>query len=279
MNDMDKNTFVSDEGLYDDPLFCTFVELLHAFIDTESISPRLVWSDSLDCLQRLSKSKRPDLLVPDLVNELCLEYPSGNAVTLVLICTVYMICCQDKVNNPLWEAAKRIAATVTGHPLLDAVLKYQRVAEEREEQNGRFIPADIYTNPSAFCLEDTPPVSYGKMIPSIPEDLHSCVADKSRFGEFCHIIRNKICPFIQSEEGTAQMWTVVMMVSKEQGYISNRCKTKRFAQLIAAICPEAGSASKIDQNMQKYNKIKDEKENDLSAIRSRFPAAIEKSGD
>lgn len=267
MNKSDLRDKVLDEDFYDDPLFCTFVGVLNTFMETESVSPRLVWSESLNCLHRLSESKRPDLLVPGLVNELCVEYPSGNAAALILICTVYMICCQDKVNNPLWESAKRIAATVSGHPLLDAVLKYQRIAEEQEEQNGSFIPTEIYSKLSDSHLEDNTTVRYGI---EIPEDLLSCIADKSRVDEFCWVIRNKIFPFIQSEEGTAQMWTVVMMVSKELGYISNRCKTKRFAQLIATICPEAGSASKIDQNMQKYNKILNEKENDLRTIRSRF---------
>ena len=153
---------------------------------------------------------------------------------------------------------------------MDAVFHYQRLAEEREEQNGKIIPYDLYSELSSHCLEDDHSFKYGHEEFKIPDGLISCIADKSRFDEYCQIIRTKILPFIQSEEGTAQLWKVVMEVSKELGYVCSRCRTNRFAQLMAVICPEAGSATKIDQNMQKYNKIKDEKENDLVAIRSRF---------
>ena len=204
----------------------------------------------MECYRRLSESKRPDLLVSGLVDRLCANNPSGDDPFLILISVVFI--------------------TVVGHPLLATVLKYQRSAEDREERNGNTIPPDLFSYSSSDRLEDDHSFRYGNDVPQIPDDLLSCIADRSRSDEYCQIIRTKILPFIKSEEGTAQLWKVVMEVSKELGYVSSRCRTNRFAQLMAVICPEAGSATKIDQNMQKYNKIKDEKENDLRAIRSRF---------
>lgn len=270
MKNYEKGTLVPEEDLQNDPLYRTFVELLYSFRSQNSASPQTIWSEALNCYHQLSESERPDLQVSGLVDKLCNEYPSDETSFLILICTVFMICCQEVTDELLREAAKKIAATVVGHPLLEAVLKYQRLAEDREEQNGIVIPSDLFSNISSHRLEDDHSFSYGNEVPQIPDDLISCIADKRRFGEYCQIIWNKILPFIQSEEGTAQMWKIVMEVSKELGYVSSRCRTRRFAQLIEAICPGAGSSTKIDQNMQKYNRIKTEKENDLMAIRSRF---------
>lgn len=261
---------LSEEDLYDDPLYCSFAEILHSFGGNVSVSASEIWIEAMECYRRLSESKRPDLLVSGLVDRLCANNPSGDDPFLILISVVFMICCRDETEPLLREAGKKIAATVVGHPLLATVLKYQRSAEDREERNGNTIPPDLFSYSSSDRLEDDHSFRYGNDVPQIPDDLLSCIADKSRLDEFCQIIRDKTLPFIQSEEGSAQMWKIVMDVSKELGYVSSRCRTKRFSQLIAALCPEAGSSTKIDYNMQKYNKIKDEKENDLVAIRSRF---------
>lgn len=183
---------------------------------------------------------------------------------------MYMIGCQDKEDNPLWETGKRIGAVVGKHPLRLEMERYQRIAEEREEDNGNPIPNRPYLETQLNQLEENHPTEYGCMRNRLPTELLSCIADLTRFDEYCQIIRNNILPFIKSEEGTAQMWKVVLSVSQELRYISSKCKTNRFAQLIATICPEAGTSAKIDQNMQKYNRIKLEKENDIYAIRSRF---------
>ena len=61
-----------------------------------------------------------------------------------------------------------------------------------------------------------------------------------------------------------------MEVSKEKNYIARNCRRNKFARIVAAICPEAGDAKKIDQNMQKYSEINPTKANDLASIRARF---------
>ena len=270
MKNFEKCNQTQEDDFRNDPLYLTFSELLYSFRDLNSSSPQTIWSEALDCYHQLSENERPDIEVSGLVDKLCNECSSDETRFLILICTLFMLCCQKDTDGLLREAAKKIAATVVGHPLLEAVLKYQRLAEEREEQNGKTIPYDLYSNLSSHHLEDDHSIRYGHEVFQIPDGLISCIADESRLDEYCFIIRTKILPFIQSEEGTAQMWKVVMQVSKELGYVSSRCRTNRFAQLIEAICPEAGSSTKIDQNMQKYNKVLREKENDHVVIRSRF---------
>lgn len=270
MRNADSDTGTTEDLLFEDPLYCTFAELLHTIPYEDGLTPRDIWFEAKDCLHRLSVSARPDLMVSSLVDELCNKYSSGDTAAMVLICTLYMIGCQDKPGNPLWEVGKTISATVARHPLLPFVFRFQRQAEEREEAAGSPIPDLSFVEKETSQFEESHPLCYGNMLNQVPEDLRSCIADKERFGQFCHIIRKEILPFIQSDEGTAQMWEIVRTVSVELGYISNRCNRKHFAQLIEHICPEAGPSNKMDQNMQKYNKILKEKENDYLAIRSRF---------
>ena len=230
MRNADSDTWVLGEDLlFEDPLYCTFAELLHTVSCGDDLSARNIWSEAKDCFRRLSVSVRPDLMVSSLVDELCNKYSSGDTAVMVLICTVYMIGCLDKPGNPLWEVGKVICATVASHPLLPFVFRYQRKAEEREETTGSSIPAQSFLQMKTCQLEERHPLCYGDMLNQVPEDLRSCIADKERFEEFCHIIREDMLPFIQSDEGTAQMWEVVRTVGIELGYISNRCNRKRFA--------------------------------------------------
>ena len=80
--------------------------------------------------------------------------------------------------------------------------------------------------------------------------------------------------FILSPEGYSQLWEVVMEVSKEKNYIARNCKRNKFARIVSAVCPKAGDAKKIDQNMQKYSEIDPKKSNDYTAIRSRFKLPV-----
>ena len=43
-------------------------------------------------------------------------------------------------------------------------------------------------------------------------------------------------------------------------------------RIVSAVCPKAGDAKKIDQNMQKYREIDPKKSNDFASIRARFKA-------
>lgn len=43
-------------------------------------------------------------------------------------------------------------------------------------------------------------------------------------------------------------------------------------RIVSAVCPKAGDAKKIDQNMQKYRESDPKKSNDFASIRARFKA-------
>ena len=59
-------------------------------------------------------------------------------------------------------------------------------------------------------------------------------------------------------------------MSKDKNYIARSCKRNKFARIVSAVCPAAGDARKIDQNMQKYSEINPKKSNDFASIRARF---------
>ena len=75
---------------------------------------------------------------------------------------------------------------------------------------------------------------------------------------------------ILSPEGSSQLWEVVLEVSKEKNSIARNCRRNKFARIVSAVCPAAGDAKKIDQNMQKYCEIDPKKSNDFASIRARF---------
>lgn len=40
-----------------------------------------------------------------------------------------------------------------------------------------------------------------------------------------------------------------MEVSKEKNYIARNCKRNKFARIVAAVCPKAGEAKKIEHSL------------------------------
>ncbi len=229
----------------------------------------------MEVLRRLSSSKRPDLLIEGIFSDLCISSGSEKEAGTILICVLYMICSRDQIDNKLSMVARKIASKVVDHPMLIEVFAKQREAERMEEASGNPVPSDYYLTNGKALLED-PAAPYGGIISTLDEDLLTCIADKDRFDEFVKIINGEILAFIKSPEGGAQFWEVVKDVSIEKGYISRRCRRNRFARIISAICPNAGEARKIDQNMQKYSEIDPKKSNDYAAIRSRFVFNITK---
>ena len=193
----------------------------------------------------------------------------------ILICVLYMICSRDQIDNKMSIVARKIASKVVDHPMLIEVFAKQREAERMEEASGNPVPSDYCLTNGKALLED-PAAPYGGIISMLDEDLLTCIADKDRFDEFVKIINGEILSFIKSPEGGGQFWEVVKDISIEKGYISRRCRRNRFARIISAICPNAGEARKIDQNMRKYSEIDPKKSNDYAAIRSRFVFNITK---
>ena len=188
---------------------------------------------------------------------------------------MYMISSEDRIDDRLSIAVRKIASKVVDHPLLIEIFESQRAAERFEEENGNPILADYYNTNGEALLEE-PAVHYGGSISLLDEDLRTCIADKDLFDEFVSIINGEIISFIRSPEGSSQLWEVVMEVGKEKNYIARNCKRNKFARIVSAVCPAAGNAKKIDQNMQKYSEINPKKSNDIASIRARFKVPAKK---
>ena len=271
MNDVE----LQYERFFDDPLFCTFAEYLDRAGHGTSFGAVQVWTEALGVLRRLSTSKRPDLLIEGIFSDLSISCGSEKNAGTVLVCVMYMICSRDPIDNKLSIAVRKIASKVVDHPVLIEIFANQRAAEWKEEENGNTVPPDYYQAKGKDLLEE-PAASYGGCLSMLNDDLLTCIADKERFDEFVKIINGEILDFILSPEGSSQLWEVVMAVSKEKNYISRNCRRNRFARIISAICPDAGEAKKIDQNMQKYSEVEPKKSNDLTSIRARFKIPVKK---
>lgn len=251
------------------PLFCSLTEVidLTAF-NLGSISSVEIWHNAEDVYKELQSSHRPDLMIPSLFSKCSRFYGSDDLASIVMTCTLYIICSTDGQGKSLTSAAQKIGATVIHNPLIEYIFNAQREAEKEEESNGNPIPADLYKKEvnNVQALSDPDSAYCTIRFDQIPDDLKSCVGDKRRFDQYCRIINGEILSYIKSPEGYSQLWKVVLEVSKDLGYISQGCNVRRFGELLHIICPDAGEAHKLDQNMQK--KIVNQNEKD--AIRSRF---------
>ena len=274
------------EELIANPLFCSFSEVFDSLcIEDNDLSAVEVWNEALSVVSKLSKSKRGDLLVSRIRLDLNQKYSSiligehrversdqqaNDTCIKVLTCVLYMICSCENWKTDYWSISSKIGAIVFTSPLFLELFKRQRISEFIEERNGNPVPNKDYL----VCSlpddnDDIQNAPYSERI-TIPDALLTCVADKSRFGEFARIINTSILPFIISPEGNAQLWEVVKIVAAELGYTAQRCSRTRFAQLLESICPQAGAHAKIQSNMEKYCKKGIELQNDLTSIRSRF---------
>ncbi|MBQ0128133.1 MAG: hypothetical protein KBS80_09165 [Bacteroidales bacterium] len=258
------------EQYLSEPLFCTFVEVLDTLeCSLDGLTSVEIWTCAKETFANLQKSPRPDLRISGLCKELSAEYGSDETAAIIMICVLYMICSSDKPDAMMAVCARKITAMMYGSALMDFIYEFQRKAELREEELGNPVPESYYAEG-----EDAANYLWDSVITNVPTfdmlqpDLRSCIADTERFGEYCHKINRDILPYVKSEEGCSQMWKAVLLVSKELKYISRKCSVTRFSLLLAAICPEAGDAKLLDQNMQKYIK----KECDLIAIQKRFGA-------
>lgn len=272
--------------MFADSLFCTFSEVFDSLcVEDNDLSAVEIWSEALNVVSKLSNSKRGDLLVSRIRSDLIQKYSSmlidghiversdqqaNDTCIKVLTCVLYMICSCDNWRIDYWSIACKIGTFVFTSPLFFELFRRQRISESFEEKNGNPVPDIDYlvrSLPDANEVIQNAP--YSETI-RIPEDLLSCIADKSRFGEFVRIINSSVFPFISSPEGNAQLWEVVKVVAAELGYTAHRCSRMRFAHLLESICPQAGPHAKIQSNMEKYCKKGAELQNDLTSIRSRF---------
>ena len=266
---MNKDTVREYELFFDDPLFCTFTEILDKYeLTTTGLRSVDIWSRELEIYNQLSKSRRPELLIRGHFSELVKE---NNAETagIILICVMYIILRRDEEVDKLYLAAKKIAGIVADHPLLIEIFASQREAELREEESGNPVPSDYYMSKRIKMFED-PVATFGNSYSKLDDDLRTCVADKDRFEEFVTIINGEVLEFIQSQEGKKQLWEVVRHLSVQNCYISKRCSRNKFARIVEIVCPKAGDATKINHNMEVFDLKNPENANDITSIRARF---------
>ena len=256
------------EQYLSEPLFCTFIEVLNTLeCSLGGLSAAEIWYRAKETFANLHKSKRPDLRISGLCKELSAQYESDETAAIIMICVMYMICSSDKPDAMMAVCAKKIASMMSGSALMEFIYEFQRKAESKEEDSGNPVPVCGYEvgEKTVDYLNDSATANI-PTLNMLPDDLRTCIADTERFGEYCRKINREILPYVKSPEGCSQMWKAVMLVSQELDYVSRKCTVKRFSQLIAAICPEAGDAKRLDQNMQKYIT----NQSDLVAIRKRF---------
>lgn len=269
------------ERYFNDILFCTVSDILDRFSsEDDDLSAVEIWSEALHVVSKLSRSKRPELLVSSLRNQLLRRYSvfkdeageqskrtkeqASATSDKVLICVLYMLCTGSDWSQHRALALK-IGALVAGSPMLLEFYKKQRIAEAIEEAEGH--PIEVFDYYNADGAEENLPNGGTSSSITFPPDLYSSFTDINKLREFCDIIRLKIYPFITSPEGNAQLWEVVRLISVEKGYIATRCVRSRFARIIVLICPTIGSADKLKTNMEKYCKNGVELDNDKCSIR------------
>ena len=247
-----------------DPLFCTMsdtLELLGSRIN--GVSAIDIWKHANQALARLCASERPERLVQSCFSQLSSDTGSDDISSLAMFCVLYMIESDDTLRVRMEECAKVLCAILSHNPLLEFLFFEQRKMETFEEQSGTPVPVDTYSS----SMDE---VHYLKepsdQFALLPPRLQCLVGDVSKFPEFCRIIRGQMLPWVKSETGCAQMWRDVLEVGIESGYLMNTCKVRLFAELLHHICPEAGEAKQLDQNMQKRVQM----QKNLDAVRSRF---------
>ena len=266
---MNNDTVLKYEQYFDDPLFCSFTEILDRYeLTTTGLRSVDIWSRALEIYSQLSRSRRPELLVRGLFPELIKENNTETA-GIILICVMYIILSRDVKGDKLYLAAKKIAGIVADHPLFIDIFASQRDAELREEESGNPVPSDYYQSKGTKMFED-PVAPFGNSYSKLDDDLKTCVADKNRFEEFVKIINSEIITFILSTEGAKQLWEAVRDISVQNGYIAKRCSRSKFARIIEIVCPMAGDATRINHSMEQFDLNNPKNANDITSIKTRF---------
>lgn len=266
---MNNETVLKYELYFDDPLFCSFTDILDGYeLTTTGLRSVDIWSRALEIYDQLSRSRRPELLVRSYYSELVQE-KNAETAGIILICVMYIILSRDVKGDKLFLAAKKIAKIVADHPLLIEIYTSQMEAERIEEESGNPVPPDYYQSKEKNLVED-PVTPFGNSFSKLDDDLKTCVADKDRFEEFVNIINGEIITFIQSTEGAKQLWEAVRDISVQNGYIAKRCSKLKFARIVEIVCPKAGDAKRINSCMEQFDLKNPKNANDITSIKARF---------
>ena len=86
----------------------------------------------------------------------------------------------------------------------------------------------------------------------------------------------RIITFIQSTEGTQQLWEAVREISGQNGYITKKCSKLKFARIVVIVCPKAGDAKRINYSMEQFDLKNPKNANDFTSIKARFKPPVKK---
>ncbi len=88
-----------------------------------------------------------------------------------------------------------------------------------------------------------------KRIELLSPELQSYIADNSSFGRIVNSLNTKVLPYIINN-AKQSLWDVVRYILEYKGFLRKRLARQKFAELLVTLCPEAGMAKKIKQNME-----------------------------
>jgi len=80
-------------------------------------------------------------------------------------------------------------------------------------------------------------------------ETQSYIADNSSFEQIVNALNTKVLPYIHYK-AKQSLWDVVRYVLEYKGFLRKRLARQKFAELLVTLCPEAGVAKKIKQNME-----------------------------
>lgn len=127
--------------LLEEQLFCDMYSALKEITkENDEPSPAELWDEAALRLKSLLASKRPQMFVEMLREELTEKYDERSAF-LVLMVLMYMLVAMFRPTkeSPYHSYCAALAAATEGHPLLKRLWEGVRMTEDKEEQAGHRI--------------------------------------------------------------------------------------------------------------------------------------------
>ena len=84
---------------------------------------------------------------------------------------------------------------------------------------------------------------------SLEADLQNYIVDKEAFGQIVYALNTRVLDYIRKAERQS-LWDVVRYILQYKGFLKKNLSRIKFATLLVTLCPCAGEAKKIKQNME-----------------------------
>ena len=97
----------------------------------------------------------------------------------------------------------------------------------------------------------SPSVKYVKTKDELELRLQTYLADDTDFAVIVERLNSKILPYIQACKNQ-QLWEVVRFILCKHSFLVPKLSRSKFAELLVALCPSAGEAKRLVQNMEHY---------------------------